>query len=130
ISGTGTTGTKWTPVMWTLSGEIEALPIPLLPGSSFGYPTDFNEKGQVVGWDVMALQHAWFWSESQGKYDITANVPGGRFAGDASRINPSGLVAGTNHARTCNHTPECWHAFLWSEEEGYRDLGIMGTDVN
>jgi probable HAF family extracellular repeat protein len=129
ILGVSGRGNKWVPVMWSCSGAIEPLPIPLLPGASFGYPTDFNDQGQVVGWDVTVLQHAWIWSESEGKYDITASVPGG-FEGAASRIGPSGLVVGTNHARTCIRSPECWHAFLWTEGEGYRDLGTPGTDPN
>ena len=128
ILGISGNASGWRPVVWSSSGAVVALSIPLLPGSTFGYPVDFNEAGQVIGWDALVLQHAWIWSESQGKYDITANVPGGSFEGTASQINPSGLVVGTNHARTCVRTPECPHAFLWSAQSGYRDLGIPGTD--
>jgi probable HAF family extracellular repeat protein len=118
-----------TSVVWSPSGAVTALSIPLLPNAERGGVSDFNQRGQFVGWDLFALQHAWFWSEARGKYDITANVPGG-FEGSAGGINAGGLVVGTNHAGVCTRSPECWHAFLWSCESGYRDLGIPGVDPN
>lgn len=118
------------PVMWSPSGAITALAIPLLPGASFGQPADFNRDGDVVGWDVFSFQHAWIWSASGGKYDITQHVPGGGFEGASSQINTSGVVAGTNHAGTCRAVPECWRAFLWSAEGGYQHLGVPGADAN
>ena len=119
-----------TPVVWSASGSIAALPIPLLANADFGVPADFNASGEVVGWDVIGRQHAWFWSPSQGKYDITANVPGGSSEGISNQISKKGLVLGTNHARVCTLTVECWHAFLWSQDAGFRDLGTPGNDPN
>jgi probable HAF family extracellular repeat protein len=130
----------WTvvPVVWSDAGVITELLIPLLPGAEFGSPSDFNERGDVVGWDVVALQRAWSWNETRGKHDITADVPGGSHEGIASAVNASGLVLGTSGATVCP-TPECWRAFLWSADGGYRDLGtptedpsasVTGLDMN
>lgn len=119
-----------TPVIWSSSGAIAALSIPLPSNAERGAPTDFNQQGEFVGWDLFALQHAWYWSESQGKYDINASVPGGSFETSAGGINASGVVVGTNHASVCPRSPECWHAFLWTFATGYRDLGTPGIDPN
>lgn len=129
VSGAGA-GYAGTPVLWSPAGAIDAVPIPLSAGAAFGAPSDVNEQGEVVGWDLLALQHAWAWSEPRGKYDITANVPGGSQEGVASAINAAGLVVGTNKAGVCTTVPECWHAFVWSLDGGYRDLGTPGDDPN
>jgi probable HAF family extracellular repeat protein len=128
VSGSGPTNAG-TPVLWSPSGRVQALPIQLLPSAMFGQPSDFNERGVVVGWDVIALQHAWAWNRRTGKYDITAHTPGG-FEGVASAVNVRGRVVGTNHAGGCPESPECWHAFVWSRDGGSVDLGIPGTDPN
>ena len=131
ISGSSSVSTsRGAPVIWSPDGTITALAIPLLPGASFGQASDFNARGDVVGWDVFAAQHAWIWSEAQGKYDITANVPGGSFEGAASDIDGAGLVLGTNNSRTarCFRLTACWRPFLWSYETGYRELGTPEAD--
>jgi probable HAF family extracellular repeat protein len=131
ISGLSSVSTsQGTPVLWSSSGTISALAIPLLEGAQFGMASDFNTRGDVVGSDVIAAQHAWIWSDAQGKYDITANVPGGSFEGAASGIDGAGFVVGTNNTRgACDRfISSCWRPFLWSYEEGYRELGTPEVD--
>ncbi len=132
VSGSSSVSTsQGTTVIWSSDGTITALEIPLLPGAAWSATADdFNERGDVVGSDVFAAQHAWIWSEAQGKYDITANVPGGSFEGAPSAVDGNGLVLGTNNSRTagCYHVPSCWRPFLWSYETGYRELGTPDAD--
>jgi probable HAF family extracellular repeat protein len=131
VSGSSSVSTsRGTTVIWSSDGTITALEIPLLPGALLGTASDFNERGDVVGWDVFAAQNAWIWSEAQGKYDITANVPGGGFEGAPTAVDGSGLVLGTNNSRTagCYRVPSCWRPFLWSYETGYRELGTPEAD--
>lgn len=120
---------RWTPVVWSSSGVSRALPIPLLPNATFGRPTAFNTLGQVVGWDVTTQQHAWVWSPTAGKYDLTANVPGGSPEGAATAILPSGTVLLTTRARTCNVTFECWRTYNWSPTGGYLSVGTPDDDA-
>ena len=82
-----------TPVVWSESGSISALPIPPIPASDFIYPDGFNERGDVVGSDVggSLLQHGWIWSATDGKYDLSGNVQGGSNEGNAGAVNASGL---------------------------------------
>jgi probable HAF family extracellular repeat protein len=119
---------RWTPVVWSFSGASRALPIPLLPNATFGRPTSFNALGQVVGWDVANLQHAWIWSPTGGKYDLTANVPGGSAEGAATAILSSGRVLLTTRAHACNFAFECWRTYQWSWTEGYAALGTPDDD--
>lgn len=133
VSGLTTVSTsRGTPVVWSPSGEITALAIPLLPNAPFGAVSDFNERGDFVGWDVVAHQHAWIWSEAQGKYDLTANIPATGFEGIASDIDESGLVLATNRVVNSCVPPSgsCWRVFLWSYETGFRNLGTPGDNPN
>lgn len=120
----------WTPVVWSSSGATRALAIPLLPDATFGRPTAFNTRGQVVGWDVTNMQHAWVWSATTGKYDLTANVPGGSPEGAATAILSSGAVLLTTRAQTCSTTVECWRTYQWSANAGYSALGTPDTDAD
>lgn len=119
---------RWTPVVWSASGSISALPIPLIPGSTMALPTAFNARGDVVGSDAGGFQHGWIWSETGGKYDLSANAQGGSNEGAASAVTGSGLVVLTTRANTCKHTPECWRTYRWTQAEGYDPLGTPGND--
>lgn len=124
-------GSPATPVTWSPSLAISALPIPLLPGAAFGEATHFNRNGLVVGWDVVGgFQHAWAWSSARGKRDITDAAPGTRFEGVSSQVNNFNVVAGSNTAATCGSFTQCWRAFLWTFDGGYRELGFPGSDPN
>ncbi len=119
---------RWTPVVWSASGSITALPIPLIPNSTTALPTGFNARGDVVGSDAGGFQHGWIWSETSGKYDLSANIQGGSNEGSASAVTASGLVVLTTRANTCKQTTQCWRTYLWTQTTGYRPLGTPGGD--
>lgn len=120
---------NWTPVVWSASGSISRLLIPLIPNFSFGLPVGFNSRGDVVGWDAGAGgQHGWAWSANDGKVDLSANVEGGSNEGSAGGITESGLVVLTTRAFTCLRTAECWRTYTWSQTSGYNSIGTPGSD--
>jgi probable HAF family extracellular repeat protein len=128
ILGVSGDNTRWTPVVWSASGSITALPIPLMPSATVTLPNDFNARGDIVGSDAGGFQHGWIWSDTDGKYDLSANIQGGSSEGAASGVNASGLVVLTTRASTCKRTPQCWRAYLWSQATGYHALGTPGSD--
>ena len=128
-SSSGST-THGTTVIWSPDGTITALDIPLLPGAPFGMASGFNERGDVVGWDAVVVQHPWIWSAAQGKYDIATDIPDGAHEGSPSGVDPNGLVLGTNNSHTagCLRAPACWRPYFWSFASGYRELGTPDAD--
>jgi probable HAF family extracellular repeat protein len=121
---------RWTPVVWSASGSISALPIPLIPGFATALPAAFNARGDFVGSDVggTGSQHGWTWSKTAGKYDLSANIQGGSSEGNASAVTASGSVLLTTTAPTCKRTAECWRTYLWSPTTRYVPLGTPGND--
>ena len=117
-----------TPVIWTASGGSRALPIPLLPAATLGRPTGFNAAGQVIGWDLAGLQHAWVWSAVAGKHDLTSSAPGESSDGAATAISPSGTVLLTTRMNSCHAVDECWRTLLWSEATGFFAIGTPTDD--
>lgn len=128
ILGVSGDGSHWTPVVWSASGSVRALSIPLLPGFTIALPAGFNARGDVVGSDAGGIQHGWIWSKSDGKYDLSAHSPGGSNEGSANAVNTSGLVVLTTRANTCKHSAECWRTYLWTRTTGYHPLGTPGSD--
>jgi probable HAF family extracellular repeat protein len=119
---------RWTSVVWSASGVIQALAIPLMPAFTLSSPTGFNARGDVVGWDAGGPgQHGWSWSSSAGKYDLSANVQGGSNEGSASDVTESGVVLLTSRAYTCTQVTECWRTYLWNGTGGYTSLGTPGN---
>lgn len=119
---------RWTPVVWSASGAIQALAIPLIPAFTLASPTGFNTRGDVVGWDAGGPgQHGWRWSSSVGKYDLSANVQGGSNEGSAGDVTESGVVLLTSRAYTCTQVTECWRTYLWNGTGGYSPLGTPGN---
>ena len=130
-SGSSSVSTTYgTTVVWSPDGAVTALEIPLLPGGEFGVANGFNAAGDVVGWEVVTLQHAWVWNAALGKYDITAGTTGGSYEGAASAIDGTGRVLGTSNSRTagCSRVTSCWRPFWWSEAGGYREIGTPEVD--
>jgi probable HAF family extracellular repeat protein len=119
---------RWTPVVWSASGSISALPIPLTRNNTIALPTGFNARGDVVGSDAGGFQHGWIWSETGGKYDLSANIQGGSNEGSASAVTASGLVVLSAATNTCKRTPQCWRTYLWTQTTGYRPLGTPDND--
>jgi probable HAF family extracellular repeat protein len=130
ILGVSGDGARWTPVVWSSSGSISALAIPLIPNFTMALPTGFNARGDVVGSDAGGdFQHGWIWSESRGKHDLSANVQGGSNEGSASAVTASGMVVLTTRAYSCKRAAQCWRTYLWSQTSGYYPLGIPGNNA-
>jgi probable HAF family extracellular repeat protein len=119
---------RWTAVVWSASGSIATLDIPLSPGFTTVLPSAFNARGDVVGSDAGGFQHGWVWSESAGKYDLSENIQGGSNEGAASAVNAAGVVVVTTRANTCTRTAECWRTYLWTETTGYHGIATPGLD--
>lgn len=131
----------WTPVIWSSSGSAVAIPIPPLAGASSGLPGGFNARGEVVGMDYVSYGHGWIWSAQDGKYDLTANAPGGSNEGWANEIAASGTALVTTRAHTCSFpfNTTCWRTYLFDRASGYRSIGtpdgtenadVVGLGVN
>jgi len=119
---------RWTPVVWSASGAVQALAIPLITNFTLASPTGFNARGDVVGWDAGGPgQHGWSWSSSTGKYDLSANVQGGSNEGSAGDVSETGVVLLTSRAYTCTQVTECWRTYLWNASSGYVPLGAPGN---
>lgn len=120
----------WTPVAWSPSGAITALPIAPLGGATFSFPTDANMSGVVVGWDDVVSQHAFAWSPSRGKVDLTATAPVAGFDGIAFAVNEVGQVGVTTQAfGACGTFPSCYRTYIWSQAAGWSALGTPGPDA-
>jgi probable HAF family extracellular repeat protein len=128
VLGVSGTDGRWTPVIWSASGTVRALTIPLIPNFTIALPTAFNARGDVVGSDAGAGEHGWIWSESSGKYDLSAHLQGATPEGSAADITSSGLVVLTTGGRVCQHDPTCWRTFLWKRTSGYLAIGLPGVD--
>ena len=115
---------RWTPVVWSATGSVRALTIPLPSNSSITLPTAFNVRGEVVGSDAGGREAGWIWSEAEGKNDLSASLAGA-LGGNASDITESGLVVLTIGATTCVHNPSCWRTYLWQKASGYRAVGLF-----
>jgi probable HAF family extracellular repeat protein len=117
-------------VLWSESAGMVALPIPS-SGFTLRSANDFNVSGDVVGWDAggVGFEHAWIWSETDGKYDLTANAPTNSTEGSASAVNASGSVLVTTNAFTCRKSDTCWRTYLWTRKSGYQALGAPGNEI-
>ena len=115
----------------TLPGDAMSRAVAVLDGgsSTIALPTRFNARGDVVGSDAGGFQHGWVWSETHGKYDLSANVQGGSNEGSASAVTSSGLVVLTTRANTCSRTPQCWRTYLWTQMTGYRPIGTPADNA-
>lgn len=122
----------WTPVVWSGSGAMAPLPIPPLPGAESGYLGAFNARGDVVGMDYVGYGHAWIWSAKWGKYDLTANAPGGSNEGTANAVASSGLAMLSTRSPECENpfSATCWRTYLWTRQGGYLPLGTPEDERN
>jgi probable HAF family extracellular repeat protein len=103
--------------LWTADGGMQDLGA--LPGATFSYATDINERGEVVGASQTAggEGHAFLWTQADGFKDL-GTLGGSSSAAQA--INDLGHVVGGIDA----------HAFLWTAESGMKDLGKPpGSDL-
>jgi probable HAF family extracellular repeat protein len=118
---------RWTPVIWSASGSISVLAIPLSAGFTTVLPTGFNSRGDVVGSDAGALQHGWIWSSNTGKHDLSAVAEADSYEGSAEGVTSAGQVVLTTGSNECGRTVACWRTYLWNESTGYRSLGTPSS---
>jgi probable HAF family extracellular repeat protein len=118
-------------VVWgPRQGDVQGLPP--LPGDTVGFALGINERGQVVGSSgtcantvVTAVglfvgPHAVLWDNGT----VTSLGSLGGTMGKAGAINDRGEVAGFSSLPGDSSV----HSFLWTREEGMRDLGALGAD--
>jgi probable HAF family extracellular repeat protein len=113
-------------VVWSASGSISVLPVPLTSSASSTFPQGFNDRGEVVGFDAGGDldQRAWIWSAHDGKSDLTSAGQVMSNEGSASAITPDGVALLTARAPTCTRNPQCWRTYLWSKNSGFQPLGV------
>lgn len=110
------------------TGEIQSL-LPPLAGYSASAAFDWNDHGQAVGasgpCSVLTTGgplEATLWQDGQ---PIYLGTLGGTTNNFAFGINNRGQVVGQSDLIGDN----TWHAFLWTEADGMRDLGTLPGDV-
>jgi probable HAF family extracellular repeat protein len=108
------------PFLWTPETGLIELPLP--PDSYEAGAADINEQGQIVGWMTHnQLGYRGFLYDN-GEYTILHPVmPDAGWSG-ASAINNNGTVAGY---RSVGEGVNPYNAYIWSIEDGFRDLGLM-----
>jgi probable HAF family extracellular repeat protein len=94
------------------------------PGSSV-FPLDYNERGQIVGYNSYGLNHvrAFLWRRGVLR-DLGALRPGGFSQVVANAISPAGHVVGQSDA-----VPSGRHAFLW-QDGAMTDLGTLRGEAS
>ncbi len=117
-------------VIWTRSGSIQVLPVSAEGSASSVFPQGFNARGDVVGFDsgVNFGQHAWIWSATDGKSELTSAGQTASAEGNASAINSEGVALVSAAASTCTKDTQCWRSYLWSKSSGYLSLGVPHDD--
>ena len=120
---------------WDRSGMTD---LGVLPGGSFSVATAINNLGAIVGNSDEAssggMEHAFLWKPSEGFRDL-GTLRGGQWS-SASAVSDLGKVVGTSDAAISkNHafrrqlngrvTSNASHAFIWSADEGMRDLNEL-----
>jgi probable HAF family extracellular repeat protein len=123
-------------VIWgPANGQIQQLPG--LPGDPDSAATAINDKGQVVGISgicqnavgAFSAKHAVLWQNGQA---IDLGNIGGHGWNTPTFINNQGQIVGfanqngdlVNGQLTLN-----FHAFLWTQDRGMRDLGTLPGDA-
>ena len=112
--------------LWSLDGTATAIPLP--PGTDATVAVDINAKGEVVV-NALAVEGfrgvAFVWSRHGGFVEVDALEPGGRTTTTGNAISERGEVVGSSDRAGATH------AFVWSAEQGSRDLGTLdGADLS
>jgi probable HAF family extracellular repeat protein len=120
---------QFRPVVWAPGpGQIRELP--LLDGDSSGAATAINDRGQIVGISGICDQavgrftarHAVLWD---GGDVVDIGGLGGVAWHTPNAINRDGVVVGFSNFSAADGGEYHPHAFLWTEENGIRDLGTL-----
>lgn len=119
------------PVIWSTSGAIRVLDIPLPAGASFAFPLDMNVWGAIAGWVDAGSPHAFAWMPGLGSYDLTGSAPVSGFEGSAFAVTDLGRVGVTTQAfGACGSAiGSCWRTFVWSPAAGYQAIGTPGGET-
>src|SRR4051794_40322373 len=99
-------------------------------GGTFSSPFAISENGQVTGRAYIPgdnVEHAFYWRPVMTNM---LDIPGlGGFETEGVAINNAGQVVGYSYTPTGEE-----HGFLWSEADGFLDLGVFGLrdayDIN
>ena len=116
------------PVVWGPNDRIEALP--LLPGDTSGAATAINDRGQIVGISGICDQavgrftarNAVLWEDGE---VVDIGDLGGVAWHTPNAINEQGVVVGFSNFSEADGGEYHPHPFLWTEEDGMRDLGAL-----
>lgn len=109
--------------LWSAAGGMITFP-------PEAFPSDVNDKGQVVGRYVVNNQyHAFLWSSSGGIVDLGVLTPnaGGWSSSNALRVNENGHVVGDS-LLPIQGTGGAWtQAVFWSPETGMIRLETLSS---
>jgi probable HAF family extracellular repeat protein len=121
---------QFKPVVWGPNdGPIRELP--LLSGDSSGAATAINDRGQIVGISGICDQavgrftakHAVLWQRDGEVIDIGSL--GGVAWHTPNAINLHGDIVGFSNFSAADGGDYHPHAFLWTSDDGIRDLGTL-----
>lgn len=117
------------PVIWQ-NGTVQELPT--IPGDPDGWGYGINDQGQIVGASGIcfanqpaASLHALLWPDGPNGGVIDLGNLGGTNSNIAFYISNRGQVVGLSGVPGGIY----WHAFLWTKDDGMRDLGTLQGDV-
>ena len=118
---------QFRPAMWTLGPPDQIQDLPLIPGDSSGAATAINDNGQIVGISGICDQavgrhtakHAVLW-ENGTVTDIYPDAPA-PWWNTPTAINQRGDVVGFA-GDPAFVEGDILHAFLWTREDGIRQL--------
>jgi probable HAF family extracellular repeat protein len=115
--------------VWTQSSGMVALP-PLFAAGGFSIADAITSKGVIVGESVVANGdvHAVIWTQSGGTYHIhdIGFLPNAPYTYPYD-INEKLQVTGIAYF---NQAGTSYHAFLWSQKVGWKDLGTLKGGTN
>jgi uncharacterized membrane protein len=120
--------THW--FLWTPEDGFTVMPHP--PEANSSYASDINDEGVVVGTAYGAGFSERGFIYDHGEWTYLLPAPGGAWC-DTRAINSAGVVVGE---RSIGDGVNPRNAYIWSEQEGYTDLGVMeewksvASDVN
>jgi len=115
-------GTADTAFVWRASTGLISLPRPV--GVTSMEAADISESGVIVGTYDSAERGFRGFIYENGQYTELAPLPGGAWSGTCA-IAADGTVVGFRSIGSKGDPVNPFNAFIWSESEGFVDLGVM-----
>ena len=115
-------GTADTAFVWRASTGLISLPRP--PGVTSMQAADISESGVIVGTYDSAERGFRGFIYENGQYTELAPLPGGAWSGTCA-IAEDGTVVGFRSIGSKGDPVNPFNAFIWSESDGFDDLGVM-----